>query len=534
MPLVGAVYKEQKNPDPLPTVSNPSLLTTKSNKPTSRKDKRLIVLHNFTSLDNCHFVMREMKDASTDIIVVSNELFCKKEVAQEFDKYFNRGCNIIEVDNLQPISILQRIVYGLLEKNSFVARDADHIVFTLLSEYSRGAATVVHMLTSLMKKSDDNSRTGFELAKQQLKLHMVNLRLGLDKHGMHNTLSQANSFANPTAKVQHRGGNFATEKEFGVKDNGHLSAYERLEQPPDDVNKQDNIGNSKQNDDVSESQITIIPECCIMQESCIVPSGGYKPSNRKAFQPRSLKAKGIKKSSNSQLEDKHAMTSSIIAESDDNKHATSSDATHPPDRIKLEKEGFVSTKKHPLYMYISDILSTTSNISLPAHHLLSCIAITGPLPLPLFYAEELEKVVMNAVFNKEKKRIQAESPMKQLIKEGVIRRLCYPIIYHKDLNTDYIDLSIKQITIPKLICDAVKDEMDDIDKVLAVLSAQQALENLTHVTNLSLIHLQYLLILSNQLHDVCTKQLHSIDDELLITIQKLILRVALMANQFKS
>ena len=114
--------------------------------------------------------MREMKDASTDI--VSNELFCKEEIAKDFDKYFNRGCNIIEVTNLQPISIMQRMVYGLLEKNCFVARDADHIVFTLLSEYSRGAATIVHMLTSLMQKSDDNSRTGFELAKQQLKFHM--------------------------------------------------------------------------------------------------------------------------------------------------------------------------------------------------------------------------------------------------------------------------------------------------------------------------------------------------------------------------
>ena len=124
----------------------------------------------------------------------------KEEMAQEFDKYLNRGCNIIEVDNLQPISILQRIVYGLLEKNSFVARDADHVVFTLLSECSRGAATVVHMLASLMQKSDDN-RTGFELAKQQLKLHIAHLKLGLDKHGMQNTLSIVNSFANSSGKV---------------------------------------------------------------------------------------------------------------------------------------------------------------------------------------------------------------------------------------------------------------------------------------------------------------------------------------------
>ena len=45
---------------------------------------------------------------------------------------------------------MQRIVYALLEKNSFVARDADHIVVTLLSEHSQGATTIVHMLTSLM------------------------------------------------------------------------------------------------------------------------------------------------------------------------------------------------------------------------------------------------------------------------------------------------------------------------------------------------------------------------------------------------
>ena len=530
MPLKGAVYKEQKEPDPLPTISNPSLLTTKSNKPTSRKDKRLIVLHNFTSLENYHFILREMKDASTDIIVVSNELFCKEEVAKEFDKHFNRGCNIIEVGNLQPISILQRIVYGLLEKNSFVVRDADHIVFTLLSEYSRGAATVVHMLTSLMQKSENNSRTGFELAKQQLKLHIAHLKLGLDKHGILNTLSEAKFFAISTGKVQHRGKNVAVEKEFAIIDSGHL-----LQQPDDDVNKQDNMGKIKQNDNGSESPITIIPECYIMQESCFVPSGDDKPSNRKALiKPISMKEKGFKKSSSSQSEDEHTMTSSIIAKSDDDKHNTSSDAIHPPDAIELEKEGFVSTKKHPIYLYISDILNTTSNISLPAHHLLKSLAITGPIPLPLFYVEELDNVVMNAVFNKEKKRIQAESPMNQLIKEGVIRRSCYPILYHKDLNTDYIDLSIHQMIVPKLICDAVKDEMDDTDKVLAALSAQQALENLTNEIKPSLIQLQYIFIVANQLHDVCTKQFHSLGDELLIAIQKLNLRVAIMASQLKS
>jgi len=48
------------------------------------------------------------------------------------------------------MGIIQKMMYSLLEKDSFSIKDADHIVFTLLSEYSRGAATIVHMLTSLM------------------------------------------------------------------------------------------------------------------------------------------------------------------------------------------------------------------------------------------------------------------------------------------------------------------------------------------------------------------------------------------------
>ena len=170
---MGGVYKEQKELNVYPAITNPSLLTTKGSKPASRKDKKLIVLNSFTKYS---YIMRKMKNASTDI-VVSNELFCKDKIAKNFGKYFSQGCNIIEVTSLEPISIMQRIVYALLEKNSFVARDADHIVFTLLSEYSRGAATIVHLLTSLMQKNENKSRTGFELAKQQLKLHIAHQKL---------------------------------------------------------------------------------------------------------------------------------------------------------------------------------------------------------------------------------------------------------------------------------------------------------------------------------------------------------------------
>ena len=333
--------------------------------------------------------MREMKDASTDIIVVSNELLCKEEMAKNFDKHLSRGCNIIEVTSLQPISIMQRIVYALLEKNSFVARDADHIVFTLLSEYSRGAATIVHMLTSLMQNSKNNSRTSFELAKQQLKLHIAHLKV---------------------------------EK---------ISSF-------------------------SASQL--------------------------------------------------------------------------PTTVKPSKEHLTAAPKHPLYMYVNDIL--TYNISVAAHHILNSLVITGPIPLPLFYVEELDNVVMNALSSK---RVQAESPMKQLVKAGIIRSSLYPIVYHKNLNPDYIDTTVQPMFIPKLICDAVKDQMDDTDKALYLSSAVRAIENLL-IAEESLINLPSrlpsILILCCQLYDVCSGELYKCNDELsdqlLTTSLKLKLRVSNM------
>ena len=157
--------------DTLPTTTATTLLTAKNTKPSSREHKKLIVLHNFTSLETCGCILKQLQEASTDIIIVSNEFLFKNDIVTEIDKNLTRGCNLVDVTNLEPMSIIQRMVYGLLEKDSFSIRDADHIVFTLLSEYSRGAATIVHMLTSLMKKCDDN-RTGFQLAKHQLKLHI--------------------------------------------------------------------------------------------------------------------------------------------------------------------------------------------------------------------------------------------------------------------------------------------------------------------------------------------------------------------------
>ena len=119
--------------------------------------------------------MNLLQETSTDIIIVSNEFLFKNDIVTEVEKHLSRRCNLIDITNLQSINIIQRMVYGLLEKDAFSVRDADHAVFSLLSEYSRGAVTIVHILQSLMKKCND-SRTSFQLAKHQLKLHIGHKR----------------------------------------------------------------------------------------------------------------------------------------------------------------------------------------------------------------------------------------------------------------------------------------------------------------------------------------------------------------------
>ena len=322
---MGGIYKEQEE-------------LTSSSKPVFHKDKKLIVLHNFTSSENCTCIMTELKDASTDIIVVSNELLCKEQMAKDFDKHFSRGCNIIEVTSLQPISIMQRIVYALLEKNSFVARDADHIVFTLLSEYSQGAATIVHMLTSLMQKGEDDSRTGFELAKKQL-------------------------------KVVNQGSRIAQESEISdnVQSNDHQTTPSHLN----------------------------IPE-----------------------------------------------------------------------------------------------------LSKPAHSLLTCLSKFGSDPLPQFYIEELANLII-----KEQGTCQTDSKsiLKELESSKIARKCPYPLVYHKDLNPECLDFSVQLFTIPKLICDTVKNDMYYENSIIHLQYALE--ESIKHNPSSRFIH-----VLSSGLKNLCKRE----------------------------
>ena len=95
------------------------------------------------------------------------------------------------------------------------------------------------------------------------------------------------------------------------------------------------------------------------------------------------------------------------------------------------------------------------------------------------------------------------------------------MVYNKNLNPDYIDTTIQTMCIPRLIYDAVKDQMDDVDKALSVISVQRALEKLLTNQPTSLIHLRYILILYNHLDDVCDH----VSDHLLTTNLKQKLRI---------
>ena len=129
----------------------------------------------FASLKTCGYIKNQLLEASTNIIIISNEFLYKKDIVKEIENNLSRGCKLIDIANLQTINVKQRMVYGLLENNTFSIKDADHVVFTVLSEHSRGSATIVHILTSLMKKGS-NSRKSFELVKDILKFHIGHKR----------------------------------------------------------------------------------------------------------------------------------------------------------------------------------------------------------------------------------------------------------------------------------------------------------------------------------------------------------------------
>ena len=512
---MGGIYQEQKEIDPLPPISNPSLLTTKNVKLMSRKQKKLIVLHNFSSLGVCSFITQEMKDASTDIIVVSNELFCKEEIAKDFDKHFNRGCNIIEVTSLQPISIMQRIVYALLEKNSFVAKDADHIVFTLLSEYSRGAATIVHMLTSLMQKSEDNGRTGFELAKQRLKLHIAHQK-GLQRYQnfakktfTENEVSSTDSiYSSLSSNISNSSSSLPTKPDTdNISDNS--SAYSSLstdsksdieDSDASIVSKPDSGYDSMHGSDkyLTGSETSVeAPMDNIADDS--VSEDWLQQNNTLTDMSTSLKY----------MEEETVMVERYIKQTD-----TFSSDEKFFDVSKILDDKLISVQlKNLLHLFINDLL-TYGEYSIPAHHLLNCLCVIGSIPIPLFLIEELDNIITKAAAGKDNGVQSSVTSLTKQLEAGVLRKYPHVFLYHKDLNPKCADATPKLMYIPRLLYDSVTSNMHSGDVALSIACVQQAIKNLLmQINQLSINQLHLMLVVVNQLEESCSKLHENFNEE---------------------
>ena len=513
-------------------------------------------------METCGCILKQLKEASTDIIIVSNEFLFKNDIVSEIDKNLTRGCNVVDVTNLELMSIIQRMVYGLLEKDSFSIRDADHIVFTLLSEYSRGAATIVHMLTSLMKKCDDN-RTGFQLAKHQLKLHIGHkkyhdaLRSSKQRmednqskyggvistvEGVETALATSEHSDDPSTCVQMS----STE----VESTQHSSTFEDV--------KSISRNSSDGGDNVKVSNDQRKAECSTSSDDFMCPEAYHESMERHTGQTtadellemnntpygdtdttplvnkpfdytqKSEKSPGIISSAVKKV-------ISYVIGSDDKQKPTG-------DMIKTDEDDLPSAKQEvlclpekkvhsPIYLYINGILRS-DDFSLPAQHLLHCLSIVGSIPLPKFYVDELDKLITEAMTTREDRRIQRvrgfipEPLVDQLEKGGVVRTYPNPVVYHKDFNPKNVDPTIKLMFIPKLICDAIDSEMDATDKAVSITCVQHAIENiLTGKSILSMIHLHYLLVLCNRLFDVCVSEQSTLGDAFVVESLKLKFRV---------
>ena len=461
--------------------------------------------------------MREMKDASTDIIVVSNQLFCKEEIAKDFDKHFSRGCNIIEVTSLQPISIMQRIVYALLEKNSFVARDADHIVFTLLSEYSRGAATIVHMLTSLMQKSEDNSRTGFELAKQQLKLHIAHLK-GLQRYGNTTKItsiengtgnSNANSFfsslSSNTLDSTHSLLMYATKP--NTKDaTDNLSTHSSL-----DPEASDNSSSDSKTDSIYDSMHGSNKNLTISEKFVEAPLNNIADdsASKTWFQQNNILT-------DMSIGPKYTEEQTVIAE----RYMTQTDASDSdvedlfdlPDSYKIAEDKLISVPlQNTLHLFINDLLMCDS---IPARHLLNCLCVIGSIPIPLFLIEELDNIITKAAAGKDNGVQSSVTSLTKQLEAGVLRKCPHMFLYHKDLNPEFQTATPKLMYIPKLICDVIKNNMYSGDVALSIACVQQAIKNLLmQINQLSITQLHLMLVVVNQLEESCSNLDEKLNEE---------------------
>ena len=86
--------------------------------------------------------------------------------------------------------------------------------------------------------------------------------------------------------------------------------------------------------------------------------------------------------------------------------------------------------------------------SISAHHLLNCLCVTGPIPIPLFLIEELDNIITKAVSGKNNGMQSSVTPLTKQLEIEVLRNYSHVFLYHKDFNPEFQVATSKLMYIP--------------------------------------------------------------------------------------
>ena len=157
-------------------------------------------------------------------------------------------------------------------------------------------------------------------------------------------------------------------------------------------------------------------------------------------------------------------------------------------------------------MFISNLLTCDEFVSISAHHLLNCLSVIGPIPIPLFLIEELDNIITKVAAGKNNGVQRSITPLTKQLEAGVLRNYPHVFLYHKDFNPEFQVATSKLMYIPKLLCDVIKSGMHNGDVALSITCVQQAIKNLlTQTIQLSINQLHFMLVALNQLDGSCSK-----------------------------
>lgn len=171
----------------------------------------------------------------------------------------------------------------------------------------------------------------------------------------------------------------------------------------------------------------------------------------------------------------------------------------------IEDKSATAELQKSLNAFINDLL-TSDEFSVPANHLLNCLCVIGPVPIPLFVIEELDKIITKAATAKGRAvGNSSEALLIQELEVGVLRRCPDMFLYHKDFNPEFVDHNTKQMYVPKLFCDVIKRNMSISDIAVSVACVQHAVRNVPmERSQLNTNQLCFMLMVLNQLDHPCS------------------------------